>query len=90
LLISANFLTSRFILEREVRMLLERRKRGGLVIFPVIAKACAWRAVDWLAKMNVKPKNGEPVWREGGRHVDEELAAVAEEVAAIVSTVQWK
>lgn len=85
LLVTANFLTSEFILSREVPRLLERRKSEGVVVFPVIAKPCAWRRVDWLAKMNVRPKNGTPVWREGGRYADEELAAIADEVAEIIA-----
>lgn len=85
LLVTANFLTSEFILNTEVPRLLERRKSEGVVVFPVIAKPCAWRRVDWLAKMNVRPKNGTPVWREGGRYVDEDLAAIADEVAEIIA-----
>ena len=27
----------------------------GLVILPVIARDCAWEAVDWLKQMNVRP-----------------------------------
>jgi CheY-like chemotaxis protein len=87
LLISANFLNSDFILRREVPVLLKRRQGEGLAVFPIIAKACAWRSVGWLAKMNVKPKNGRPVWGDGGCHVDEDLAAIAEEVTTIVKTL---
>jgi hypothetical protein len=84
LLITKNFLNSKFILETEVPSLLERRKGERLTVFPVIARSCAWRRVGWLATMNVRPKNGAPVWREGGRYVDDELAAIAEEVADII------
>jgi len=84
LLISANFLTSKFILQKEVPELLKRRDREGITVFPVIAKACAWKTVDWLAKMNVRPQNGNPVWSDYGSHVDKDLAAIAEEVADIV------
>src|SRR3972149_1914097 len=38
LLISADFLTSKFILREEVPRLLERREKDGLHIFPVIVK----------------------------------------------------
>ncbi len=86
LLVSANFLNSKFILQKEVPKLLKRRDEEGLVIFPVIATACAWRRVDWLEKMNVRPKNGEPVWSDAGKHVNEDLSAIAEEVADIVSS----
>ncbi len=84
LLVSANFLTSKFILQKEIPELLKRRDREDIAIFPVIAKACAWKTVDWLAKMNVRPKNGNPVWSDGGSHVNKDLAAIAEEVAVII------
>lgn len=84
LLVTANFLTSKFITETEVPRLLQRHKTGGLAIIPVIAKSCAWQSVDWLAKINVKPKNGTPVWRGQGQYADEELAVIALELAAIL------
>ncbi len=84
LLISANFLTSDFILNQEVPALLRRHESEGLIIFPLIAKACAWRVVDWLAKMQVRLKDERAIWSGAGLHTNEALAAVAEEVAAIV------
>jgi hypothetical protein len=84
LLITANFLTSDFILGQEVPALLERRRSEGLTVFPVIAKPCAWKMIDWLTKMNVRPKNGRPVWSDGGSHAAEDLAEIAMEVAAII------
>lgn len=84
LLITADYLTSSFILQKEVKLLLDRAKSDGLHVFPIIAKACAWSRVDWLKRMNVRPKKGRPIWSEGGTHVDEDLAAIAEEVADII------
>src|SRR5262245_33064610 len=86
LLISTNFLTSDFILDEEVPTLLQRRKSEGLTIFPVIAKACAWQEVAWLVEMKVRPRNGRPIWGANSRRVDEDLATIAKEVAAIVRT----
>lgn len=84
LLITNNYLSSEFILQTEVAPLLERQSKEGLVIFPVIAKNCAWRNVSWLVRMKVRPKSEQPVWREGGRYVDEELAAISEEIAGVL------
>ncbi len=84
LLITANFLTSKFILQKEVKLLLERSKNAGMHVFPVIAKACAWSRVEWLQKMNVRPKNGTPIWSDGGIHVDEDLTRIALEIADII------
>lgn len=43
LMISANFLTSDFILKKEVTRLLERRSSDGLRVMPLIVKPCAWK-----------------------------------------------
>jgi hypothetical protein len=84
LLISAHFLTSDFILGQELPKLLARRQDGGLIVLPVIAKACAWQRIDWLAKLWIRPKNCKPIWGDGGGHIDEALAAIVEEVADIL------
>jgi hypothetical protein len=84
MLISDHFLNSNFIREKEVPAMLQRRQQGGLTLFPVIAKACAWRTVPWLAGLNAKPKNGDPVWRDDGQHVDKELAKIAQELVALL------
>ena len=59
LLITADFLTSQFILGHEVLRLLQRRDKEGLRIFPVIVKPCVWKRVGWLAQMQVRPKDGK-------------------------------
>jgi hypothetical protein len=87
LLVSANFLTSGFILGTEVPTLLQRRKKEGIIVLPIIAKHCAWLNVKWLAKMNVRPKNGNPIWRKGAEP-DEELAAIAGEVANKLKSIR--
>jgi hypothetical protein len=84
LLVSANFLTSDFILREEVPAVLKRRAAEGLTVFPVIAKACAWNTVGWLAAMNVRPKNGRPIWSGTGSRIDEDLARITHEVIEVV------
>ncbi len=84
LLVTVNFLKSDFILKKEVPKLLKRRANEGLTIVPIIAKPCAWKSIKWLAEINVMPRNGRPVWSDGGSHADEDLVAIAEEVADII------
>ncbi|MCI0617755.1 toll/interleukin-1 receptor domain-containing protein [bacterium] len=86
LLVSANFLTSKFILSEEVPRLLQRRDQEGLRIFPVILKPCAWKQVNWLVRMLVRPKDGQPLSGGSEHQIDADLAAIAEEVAKIIST----
>jgi len=82
LLVSANFLASEFILSREVPKLLERHA-SDTVIYPIIIKPCAWRAIDWLSRLQVRPLDGEPVWRDNGRFAEQDLAEIALELARI-------
>jgi tetratricopeptide (TPR) repeat protein len=84
LLISANFLTSQFILGEEVPRLLERRNKEGLRIFPIIVKPCAWQQVNWLARMQARPTDGRPLSAGSDYQIDADLAAIAEEIAALV------
>jgi hypothetical protein len=82
LLVSANFLASDFILSQEVPKLLERHA-DDTVIYPIIIKPCAWRAIDWLKRLQVRPLGGEPVWRDNGRFAEQDLAEIAYELARI-------
>jgi formylglycine-generating enzyme required for sulfatase activity len=88
LLISANFLTSNFILKQEVPKLLDRRQKEGMVVVPVLARSCLWQEVKWLSAMQIRPKEAQPVWRQGGIHADDELALIAQEVADLVKAAQ--
>ncbi len=51
LLISKDFLTSRFVTQVEIPQILARRERGGLKVIPVVIKGCDWEGVPWLASM---------------------------------------
>lgn len=85
LLISAAFLNSQFIREREVPQLLERNKSGRLPIMPIILKPCVWRKVKWLKEMQVR-LNGEHAISEGSEAaIDSCFSKLAEEVAAMLS-----
>jgi hypothetical protein len=84
LLVSAHSLTSEFILREEVARLLKRRDKEGLRIFPVIVKPCAWDEVKWLARMQVRPKDGRPLSAGDEHQRDAELMAIVKEVKAII------
>jgi hypothetical protein len=87
LLISANFLTSRFILSEEVPRLLQRRASTGFPLFPIIIKPCAWQAVDWLRQMQLRPA-GERLLSSSTEHqIDTDLAGMAREVEQVLQSV---
>ena len=84
LLVSANFLTSKFILGEEVPRLLQRRNKEGLRILPIIVRPCAWQTVGWLSRMQARPKDGRPLSSGDENQIDADLAAMAQEVYALL------
>jgi hypothetical protein len=83
-LVSADFLTSKFILSTEIPDLLERRDKEGLRIYPVIIRPCAWKRVKWLARMDLRPKDGKPISSGDEHQIETDLAAIADEIADII------
>ena len=84
LMISADFLTSKFILGREAPRLLERRQTDELQIFPLIVKPCPWQLVPWLAPLQARPTDGRPLSAGSDYQIEADLAAVAVEVHALL------
>ncbi|MDY0164497.1 TIR domain-containing protein [Desulfobotulus sp.] len=80
LMVSADFLTSEFILKNEIPTLLERREKEGLKIFPLILKSCPWKKIAWLARLNVRPRDGRPLEAGSEAQINADLAAFAEEI----------
>ncbi len=87
LLISADFLTSKFILGEEVPRLLERRQKEGLRVIPLIVRPCAWKVLRWLSPIQARPKDGRPLSGGSEHQIEEDLAALAKEVAGIIRRV---
>ena len=84
LLISADSLTSKFILREEVATLIRRRDRENLHIFPVIVRPCPWQKVGWLSRMQCRPKDGRPLSSYNTPKYEEHLSAIAVEVAQVL------
>src|SRR5262245_48782019 len=77
LLISPDFLDSRFILEKEVPVVLQRRQEARLQVIPVVVRPCAWQTVDWLESLGLFPPDGRALSLGGEAQIDQDLAALA-------------
>lgn len=84
LLLSADFLSSSFIRQKEVPAILQHREQQDLRLYPVLAKPCAWQAVPWIEERQMRPIGAKPVWRSGGRYAEDELARIALEMDGII------
>ncbi len=88
LMVSANFLTSNFILDEEVPKFLARREKEGLRVIPLIVKPCAWTEVKWLSKIQARPKDGKPLATQRAPQADAYLAKFADEIARIIKRAE--
>lgn len=79
-LVSANSLTSEFLLDPEVSKLFRQRAEKGLRVFPLIVEPCEWQAVGWLWQMNLRPTDGRPVSAGSEHQIDADLAALTSEL----------
>jgi TIR domain-containing protein len=85
LLVSADFLSSDFINDTEVPLLLERRDQGILAVMPLVVRPCPWEVVDWLASIQLHPSEGTPLSSCGDAEVEEHLKQMALELDRLVS-----
>jgi len=84
MMISDHFLTSNFIWKEEVPRILERRRKEGVRVIPIIVKPCAWETVQWLASIQLVPKDGKPLSTGKDHEIDEELASLVKKIAALI------
>jgi hypothetical protein len=85
LLISADFLTSEFILDEEIPRMLERRSRNGMRLFPIMARSCDWPTVKWLEPVQIRPSGARPLADFRGDRRDAEMATIAREIRLLLS-----
>jgi hypothetical protein len=61
LLVSSDFIASRFIQEEELPRLLKRRMEDGLRVVPIVVRSCMWQSEPALKEIQALPRNGKPV-----------------------------
>jgi hypothetical protein len=90
LLISAPFLTSDFILKKEIPRLFRRHEADGMTIYPLLIRYCSWEQVRWLKRMQIRPENERPVADFDGNKIDKILTEVAREIARMAKQASRK
>lgn len=85
LLISPDFLGSKFIIEEEIPRLLQLRDDGRVVILPVIVRPSPWEVVDWLAPIQLHPADGSALSAGSQHEIEENLKQIALEVNRLIS-----
>ncbi|HEX6037985.1 TIR domain-containing protein [Longimicrobium sp.] len=80
LLVSANFLASRFILEKELPPLLDAADKKGTIILPVIVSTCRFDLIPELSRFKAVNDPNEPLMKFRGNRLQAELDRIARAV----------
>lgn len=80
LLVSADFLGSKFIRENELKRLLERKEENSIDLFPVMVRPCPWRHLEWLESLQIHPRGALPLSGFTTHDVEVRLSELAEEI----------
>jgi hypothetical protein len=80
LLISIDFINSKYCYDIEMETALERERKGEVVVIPVIARSCMWRSSEF-ARLQATPTDGKAIssWPDK----DEALTIVAEKIREV-------
>ena len=82
LLISADSLSSDFIVNVEVPRMLKRHRNGELKIIPILVEDCPWQDVPWLAELQMRPLDAVPLAARRRHAREAELAKITREILA--------
>jgi internalin A len=87
LLVSADFITSDYRYEIEMKRALERHQAGEAQVIPVIVRDCNWSKAPF-AHLQALPKNGQAV--ELWEHKDSAWLNVEEGIERVVAELRRK
>ena len=91
LLVSANFLASRFINDTEVLKSLRRRQdERRRIIIPIILRPCMWNSEPMLKDLQALPRNGKPIitFAEETGERDQVWTDIAKDISRAVESLK--
>ncbi|MFW9259536.1 GUN4 domain-containing protein [Nostoc sp. CALU 546] len=87
LLISSDFLFSKYCWDVEVKRAIERHHAGEACVIPVILRSVDWNGAPF-GKLQALPKNAEPVVSKHWHNQDEALTDVARGIRAVAEKLK--
>ena len=80
LLISADYISSDFIMRDEFSNIFEREIGSDLKIIPIIVKPCFWKKIPFIRVHQVFPQDGKPLMNHDKNEVEELLYKLTESI----------
>ncbi len=89
LLISPDFMASKYCFSVEVECAMERHERGEAQVIPIIARPVHWQSAPF-GKLQALPTGAKPIQSSNWHYVDEALFDVAEGIRKTVEALNTK
>ncbi|MCP4691876.1 MAG: toll/interleukin-1 receptor domain-containing protein, partial [Desulfobacterales bacterium] len=89
-LISADYLASDFCVKEEIPYFLDRRKKDGMPILPVLVHPCFWEIISWVEKTQMLPRDGKSISVDYQNNWDTAFKEVAKTIFNIVNQPDFK
>ncbi|MEW8279050.1 MAG: toll/interleukin-1 receptor domain-containing protein [Candidatus Thiodiazotropha sp.] len=87
LLISADFLASNYIIERELPHLLEMRASEGLVVLPIVVRPSPWSEIPELAQLQFLNTDAQPLSAVSAFEAEDVVNAIAMKIREIAGAI---
>jgi hypothetical protein len=87
LLVSANSMSSTYIIENEIRIARERQAAGGLHIYPLLVEATPMVGIDRVRDFNLRPRDAVPFQKYSLADRNQHMSEAADEIAKIAVTI---
>jgi len=84
LLISKDFLASRYINENEMKWVLELHRKGKIDVVPIILGECDWKSEESIASFQVLPERGKPIVSKHWYSKDEAFTNVVQGLKKVI------
>jgi hypothetical protein len=84
LLVSPNSLSSDFILDKEVKPMLERRKNEGVHIYPIHITPTPFEGAEWLTEMQIRPSKDKSLFESPLPEREAKMVAIVKEIARLL------
>jgi TIR domain/KAP family P-loop domain len=89
MLVSKDFLASEFIIEIEAANFIERAKKTGISIIPILLHQCRWQQTDFIAQRQILPRDLIPLSVKTEEEFIAAVRDIAKEISAALETVNF-
>ena len=84
LLVSENFLSSDYIMHKEIPRIIERFNKGQMTIYPILIKPCPWTEHKWLSPTQILPRDNVSLQEMSEKDQSKEFTHIVSDIKKLL------